>query len=141
MKGFDVLKYKMWKSNSKKASKFSFFEFISLNWSYFDWLFCFWEVSKWSHRYKNGVKWKFVMFFTIFEQNDNLESIKSGSRSFKLKIFSNTIKSCSKSYYPPRSKKTLNLIKRISEGKQKKMTLGGCILSRKGRFIEVIKEA
>ena len=59
----------------------------------------------------------------------------------KLKIFSNTIKSCSKSYYPPRSKKTLNLIKRISEGKQKKLTLGGCILSRKGRFIEVIKEA
>ena len=32
MKDFDVLKYKMWKSNSKKASKFSFFEFISLNW-------------------------------------------------------------------------------------------------------------
>ncbi|OUW73537.1 MAG: tRNA lysidine(34) synthetase TilS [Pelagibacteraceae bacterium TMED216] len=71
----------------------------------------------------------------------NYKEILKETDEVKLKIFNNTIKSCSKSYYPPRSKKTLNLIRRISNGKEKKLTLGGCILSRKGRFIEVVKEA
>ena len=43
-------------------------------------------------------------------------------------------------YYPPRSKKILNLIKRLKSKKFKKSTLGGCIIEQENNFILISKE-
>ena len=43
-------------------------------------------------------------------------------------------------YYPPRSKKIINLISRIKKDKFTKSTLGGCILEEKDNFILISKE-
>jgi tRNA(Ile)-lysidine synthase len=45
------------------------------------------------------------------------------------------------SYYPPRSRKILNLIVRLKKKNFKKCTLGGCVLEKKDNFILVAKEA
>ena len=71
----------------------------------------------------------------------NYSLIYKESIEIKLKIISKAIKSFSKSYYPPRSEKILRLIKAIESNKQKRLTLGGCLVEKIGNFIEIQKEA
>ena len=50
------------------------------------------------------------------------------SEEIQLKILSTIIQSTSKSYYPPRSKKVINLLTNLKKKKNIKRTLGGCII-------------
>ena len=67
---------------------------------------------------------------TFLLENDDIQ----------LKIFSNSLKHISKSYYPPRAKKVLNLISRIKIEKEMKATLGGCIINKRQNNLVISKE-
>ena len=56
------------------------------------------------------------------------------------KSFSDILSLVSGTYYPPRSKKIVNLIIRLKKDKFAKSTLGGCIVEVKDNFIFVSKE-
>tara|TARA_Y100000590_G_scaffold120288_2_gene137721 strand:- start:10670 stop:11776 length:1107 start_codon:yes stop_codon:yes gene_type:complete len=56
------------------------------------------------------------------------------------KLFSEVLSEVSKSYYPPRSKKILNLIDRLKIKKVHKSTLGGCIVESDSNNIIISKE-
>ena len=56
------------------------------------------------------------------------------------KSFSDILSLISGTYYPPRSKKVLNLINRLKGNKFTKSTLGGCIVEEKDNFILISKE-
>ena len=51
------------------------------------------------------------------------------------KSFSDVLSLVSGSYYPPRSKKVINLIGRVKKNLYKKSTLGGCLVEKKDEFI------
>ena len=70
----------------------------------------------------------------------NLKEIKQESEEIKLKLLSMVIKNFSKSYYPPRSKKVLNALKRLNSSKKTKLTLGGCLLEKSGNYLYITKE-
>ena len=63
------------------------------------------------------------------------------SPEIQLKILTRVIKKCSNSYYPPRSKKVFNLIDRISKNKDKRLTLGGCVIKINENYAEIAKDA
>ena len=65
----------------------------------------------------------------LFSLNDELQ----------LKILGFLIKSLSKSYYPPRSKKVFTALRFLNLPKEIKYQLGGCILINKKNFIYVEK--
>ena len=82
---------------------------------------------------------KFVSFkkkITILD----LEKFTKEPKEIKFKIINNIIKKITNSYYPPRSKKVLNLIEGFQIKRIKKCTLGGCIFERKKKFLFVSKE-
>ena len=56
------------------------------------------------------------------------------------KSFSDILSLVSGSYYPPRSKKIINLISRLKKDKFSKSTLGGCVFEEKDYFIVISKE-
>ena len=70
----------------------------------------------------------------------NLKELLFEPSEIKLKVLSHAIKVFSKSYYPPRSKKVLNLLKQINLTKSTKFTLGGCLLKRSGDYLYIKKE-
>ena len=57
------------------------------------------------------------------------------------KSFSDILSLVSGTYYPPRSKKILNLINRLKKTKFTKSTLGGCIIEKKDSTIVIYKES
>ena len=70
----------------------------------------------------------------------NFRNILIETKEVQLKILSKVIVVFSKSYYPPRSKKILNVINTLVSGEQKKMTLSGCIIEKYGNQLLVRKE-
>jgi len=84
--------------------------------------------------------------------NDNVNFLSKNSCIINSKIFfteaneiifkmmSDILSLISGSYYPPRSKKILYLIKQLKDNKFRKSTLGGCILEKKEGFILVTRE-
>ena len=56
------------------------------------------------------------------------------------KSFCNILSLVSGAYYPPRSKKVLNLINRLKKDNYKKSTLGGCIIEKKDDYVLIFKE-
>ena len=56
------------------------------------------------------------------------------------KSFSDILSLISGTYYPPRSKKVINLIDRLKKGNFNKSTLGGCVVDKKDNFILITKE-
>lgn len=68
----------------------------------------------------------------------SLKKILLESEEIQIKIISASIKEISKSYYPPRSKKVLNLLNRLKF--ESKFTLGGCILIKTGRILSIKQE-
>ena len=70
----------------------------------------------------------------------NLEKFRQEPKEIKFKIVNKIIKKTTNSYYPPKSKKVLNLIDGFQRNRIKKLTLGGCIFERKNRFLFVSKE-
>ena len=71
----------------------------------------------------------------------NFKNISEESLEIQIRIISQTLKNFTKDYYPPRSKKVLALINAINSKKQKKFTLGGCIIEKLGNLLSIKKEA
>ena len=63
------------------------------------------------------------------------------AREIIFKSFSDILSLVSGTYYPPRSKKVINLIERLKGRKFIKSTLGGCIIEEKDNFILISKES
>ena len=71
----------------------------------------------------------------------NLKNLFLEPDEIKLKVLGNEIKTFSKSYYPPRSKKVMNLINEKEFKTRNKLTLGGCLLKKVGNLLIITKEA
>ena len=81
--------------------------------------------------------------FVKFERKStilNLIQFQKEPQEIRFRIINNIVKNRSKSYYPPRSKKVLNLISGFQNKNLRKCTLGGCIFERKKSFLHVSKE-
>tara|TARA_B100000686_G_scaffold160329_1_gene167942 strand:- start:670 stop:1692 length:1023 start_codon:yes stop_codon:yes gene_type:complete len=70
----------------------------------------------------------------------NLKRLFLESNEIKLKTLGYAIKDFSNSYYPPRSKKILNVIKRLDSKERVKLTLAGCFLEKSGNYLSISKE-
>ena len=70
--------------------------------------------------------------------NKKIFSEEAGEIIFK--FFSDILSLVSGSYYPPRSKKVVNLINRLRKNRFSKSTLGGCVIEEKTDFILISKE-
>ena len=70
----------------------------------------------------------------------NLKNFSKESDEIKLKVFSNCIKNVSKSYYPPRAKKIVNLLKKLKSDEVSKATLGGCVIQKIHNSLVIYKE-
>ncbi len=70
----------------------------------------------------------------------NAKIFSEESNEIIFKSFSDIISLISGTYYPPKSIKVLNLIKRIKNIKYNKSTLGGCIIEKKESFVSISKE-
>jgi tRNA(Ile)-lysidine synthase len=70
----------------------------------------------------------------------NLENFSLENNEIQLKIFNNCIKHVSKSYYPPRARKTLNLLAQLRSNKKLKASLGGCIIQKNRNNLVIYKE-
>ena len=70
--------------------------------------------------------------------NKQIFSEEAGEIIFK--SFSDILSLVSGTYYPPRSKKVLNLINRLKGKKFAKSTLGGCIVEDRDNFVLISKE-
>ena len=71
----------------------------------------------------------------------NLKKLFLESNEIKLKTLGYVIKDFSNSYYPPRSKKILNALKRLNSTRRVKLTLAGCLLEKSGDYLSIRKEA
>jgi tRNA(Ile)-lysidine synthase len=68
----------------------------------------------------------------------NLDRLFLEPQEIQIKVISHTIKSSSKTYYPPRAKKVSNLLKRLKDSRFAfKATLGGCFLQKFDNFLVV----
>ena len=70
----------------------------------------------------------------------NLKKLFLESNEIKLKTLGYAIRDFSNTYYPPRSKKILNVIKIFNSTKKVKLTLAGCFLEKSGDYLSIRKE-
>ncbi len=70
----------------------------------------------------------------------NLEKFNNLNQEMKVMVLKKTIQVFNKSYYPVRSKKVINLIGQIKPKKNRKFTLGGCIILKGKKHIILSKE-
>ena len=90
--------------------------------------------------YKKKALYKHVSFLSKNKCLINRQIFLEEAGEIIFKSFSDILSLISGTYYPPRSKKVINLIDRMKQGKFSKSTLGGCILDDKKNFILVTKE-
>jgi len=84
--------------------------------------------------YKNNVRVKKKEILIDYKKL-SLEAFE-----IQLKVISKSITLLSNSYYPPRSKKISDLIKKLNKAEDKKFTLSRCIIERSKNFISIKKE-
>ena len=70
----------------------------------------------------------------------NLKKLFLEPNEIKLKTLGLASRDFSKTYYPPRSKKVLNLIKNFQNNNFIKSTLGGCIFVKKNNQLLISRE-
>ena len=90
--------------------------------------------------YKNKALHNYVNFLSKDKCEVGIKLFSNESDEITFKLFSDLLSLISKTYYPPRSAKVLNLIKRLKKTKYKKSTLGGCIIEKKEGFVSILKE-
>ena len=90
--------------------------------------------------YKTKALYKHVSFVSKNKCliSDKIFSDEAGEIVFK--SFSDILSLVSGTYYPPRSKKIVNLIYRLEKNEFVKSTLGGCLVEKKDNFILITKE-
>jgi len=90
--------------------------------------------------YKNKSLYKHSSFLSKNKCLINKKIFLEEAGEIIFKSFSDILLLVSGTYYPPRSKKIINLISRLKKNKFIKSTLGGCIIEEKDNFILVSKE-
>ncbi len=90
--------------------------------------------------YKNKALYKHTSFLSKNKCLINSQIFSEEAGEIIFKSFSDILSLVSGSYYPPRSKKIINLIQRIKKTKFNKSTLGGCVIEKKDGYILVSKE-
>jgi len=90
--------------------------------------------------YKNKALYKYVSFASKNKCLINTQIFSDEAGEIIFKSFSDILSLVSGTYYPPRSKKIINLIGRAKKNKFNKSTLGGCIIEKKDNFIVISKE-
>ena len=90
--------------------------------------------------YKNQALYKHVSFLSKNKCLINKKIFSEEAGEIVFKSFSDILSLISGTYYPPRSKKIINLIERVRKNKISKSTLGGCVIEKKGSYILVSKE-
>ena len=90
--------------------------------------------------YKKKALHKHVSFLSKNKCLINRQIFLEEAAEIIFKSFSDVLSLISGTYYPPRSKKVLNLIERVKKNKFIKSTLGGCIIEEKDNFILISKE-
>ena len=91
--------------------------------------------------YKNKALYKYVSFLSENRCLINNKIFFEEAGEIIFKSFSDILSLVSGTYYPPRSKKILNLINRLKKTKFTKSTLGGCIIEKKDNTIVIYKES
>ena len=91
--------------------------------------------------YKNKALYKHASFVSKNKCLINRQIFSEEASEIIFKSFSDILSLVSGKYYPPRSKKVLNLINRVKKNKFTKSTLGGCIVQEKDNFILISKES
>lgn len=90
--------------------------------------------------YKNKALHKYMSFLSKNECLISTQIFSEEAGEIIFKSFSDILSLVSGTYYPPRSKKILNLIDRVKKVGFNKSTLGGCIIERKDDMILITKE-
>ena len=99
------------------------------------------SANKALNYYKSKALYKHVSFVSKGRCLINKQIFSEEAGEIIFKSFSDTLSLVSGTYYPPRSKKVINLIDRIKKNKFSKSTLGGCIVEEKDNFILITKES
>ena len=90
--------------------------------------------------YKNKALYKHVSFLSEHKCLINNKIFSDEASEIIFKSFSDVLSLISGTYYPPRSKKILNLIDRLKKDNFNKSTLGGCVVEKQNNFISISKE-
>ena len=99
------------------------------------------SANKALNYYKSKALYKHVSFVSKGRCLINKQIFSEEAGEIIFKSFSDILSLVSGTYYPPRSKKVINLIDRIKKNKFSKSTLGGCIVEEKDNFILITKES
>tara|TARA_B110000438_G_C15565236_1_gene542938 strand:- start:407 stop:796 length:390 start_codon:yes stop_codon:yes gene_type:complete len=98
------------------------------------------STNKTLNFYKNKAFYKHVSFSSKDKCSVNLKILHEESAEIVFNVFSDILSLISGTYYPPRSKKIINLINRIKKTTFTKSTLGGCIIDKKDNLTLITKE-
>ena len=90
--------------------------------------------------YKNKALYKHASFLSKNKCLVNKKIFSEEAEEIIFKSFSDVFSLVSGTYYPPRSKKVINLIDRLKKNTFAKSTLGGCIIEEKDNFVLISKE-
>ena len=90
--------------------------------------------------YKNKALSKHVYFASKDKCSINSQIFSEEAGEIIFKSFSDIFSLISGKYYPPRSKKIVNLINRVKKDQFGKSTLGGCVIEKKNNVIAIFKE-
>ena len=90
--------------------------------------------------YKNKALYKHVSFISKNKCLVSNQIFIDEAGEIIFKSFADILSLVSGTYYPPRSKKIVNLINRVKKDKFNKSTLGGCVIEKKDSFISISKE-
>ena len=91
--------------------------------------------------YKSKSLYKHVSFVSKNKCLINKQIFSEEAGEIIFKSFSDILSLVSGTYYPPRSKKVVNLIDRVKKNRFSKSTLGGCIIEDKDNFILISRES
>ena len=98
------------------------------------------SANKALNYYKNKALYKHTSFLSKNKCLINKKIFSDEASEIIFKSFSDILSLVSEQYYPPRSKKIINLINRLKKDKFQKSTLGGCIVEKKDNFVLISKE-
>ena len=90
--------------------------------------------------YKSKVLRTHVSFLPKNKCLINTQIFSEEAEEIIFKSFSDILSLISGTYYPPRSKKIINLINRVRKDQFNKSTLGGCVIEKKDSFILISAE-
>ena len=90
--------------------------------------------------YKDKAIYRHVSFVSKNKCLINKQIFLDEAGEIIFKSFSDILSLISGTYYPPRSRKVIDLINRAKKRKFTKSTLGGCVVEKKDNFILISKE-